>query len=146
MQRHPLVHRHPVGILVAMTLSLSLPSGGAIPCCRAGDAGTAAVAELPKGFVAGEQRPPGDTPAIKVPGGWMTPYEETIPGTEVTFQMIPVPGGTFRMGSPANEADRNADEGPQYDVTIAPFWISRCEVTWAEYKAYMAACDLFKEM
>jgi formylglycine-generating enzyme required for sulfatase activity len=60
--------------------------------------------------------------------------------------MIPVPGGTLRMGSPAAEADRGADEGPQYDVAIEPFWIGRCEVTWAEYKSYMAACDLFKAM
>ena len=50
------------------------------------------------------------------------------------------------MGSSAAEADRGADEGPQYDVAIEPFWIGRCEVTWAEYKAYMAACDVFKAM
>ncbi|MFM9197132.1 MAG: formylglycine-generating enzyme family protein, partial [Planctomycetia bacterium] len=82
----------------------------------------------------------------KVPGGWMVAYDETIPGTDVTFRMIPVPGGTFRMGSPAAEADRDTAEGPPYDVAIEPFWIGRCEVTWAEYKAYMAACDLFKAM
>jgi formylglycine-generating enzyme required for sulfatase activity len=76
----------------------------------------------------------------------MGAYDETIPGTDVTFRMIPVPGGKLRMGSPADEADRGADEGPSYDVTIEPFWIGRCEVTWSEYKAYMAACDLFKAM
>jgi formylglycine-generating enzyme required for sulfatase activity len=74
----------------------------------------------------------------------MVAYDETIPGTEVTFRMVPVPGGTFRMGSAESEADRTSDEGPQVDVAIEPLWMGRCEVTWSEYKAYMAACDLFK--
>jgi formylglycine-generating enzyme required for sulfatase activity len=132
-----------------LALSLALPAqlGGPVACCLAAEDGAAAVADSPAaGFVAGEQRPEGDGPAIKVPGGWMVAYDETIPGTDVTFRMIPVPGGTLRMGSPAAEADRGADEGPQYDVAIEPFWIGRCEVTWAEYKSYMAACDLFKAM
>ncbi|MFM8705957.1 MAG: formylglycine-generating enzyme family protein, partial [Planctomycetia bacterium] len=29
---------------------------------------------------------------------------------------------------------------------VGPFWMGRCEVTWGEYKPYMAACDLFKAM
>jgi formylglycine-generating enzyme required for sulfatase activity len=37
-------------------------------------------------------------------------YTETIPGTSVTFDMVAVPGGTFVMGSPANEPGR-ADAG-----------------------------------
>jgi len=106
--------------------------------------GTAADATATPGFVAGDQRPAGDGPAVKVPGGWMVAYDQTIPGTEVTFRMIPVPGGVLRMGSPSGEPDRGPDEGPQFDVKIEPFWIGRCEVTWGEYKAYMAACDLFK--
>ncbi len=34
----------------------------------------------------------------------MKPYVETIPGTELKFEMVPIPGGTFVMGSPAGEA------------------------------------------
>ncbi|NBX29485.1 formylglycine-generating enzyme family protein, partial [bacterium] len=102
---------------------------------------TAAAAD--PGFVPGDTRPPGDGPAIQVPGGWMVAYDDTIPGTNVTFRMVPVPGGRFRMGSPDAEAGRSADEGPVFEVDIAPFWMGRCEVTWAEYKRYMAACDLF---
>ena len=133
--------------MLAWSLALAAPLGGSLACCLAAEGGATAVAEsAAAGFVAGEQRPEGDDPAIKVPGGWMVAYDETIPGTDVTFRMIPVPGGTLRMGSPAAEADRGADEGPQYDVAIEPFWIGRCEVTWAEYKAYMAACDVFKAM
>jgi formylglycine-generating enzyme required for sulfatase activity len=106
----------------------------------------AVVAEECPGVVHGAERPEGDGPAVRIEGGWMVPYDETIPGTEVTFRMIPVPGGTFRMGSPTDEADRSADEGPAFEVKVEPFWIGRCEVTWGEYKTYMAACDLFKAL
>jgi formylglycine-generating enzyme required for sulfatase activity len=102
----------------------------------------AASAAASPGFVPGDARPQGDGPAIQVPGGWMVPYAETIPGTDVTFQMVPVPGGRFRMGSPDAEAGRTGDEGPSFEVEVAPLWIGRCEVSWAEYKRYMAACDL----
>jgi formylglycine-generating enzyme required for sulfatase activity len=76
----------------------------------------------------------------------MVPYEETIPGTEVAFRMVPVPGGTVHVGSPEGEADRTSDEGPQFDAAIDPFWMGSCEVSWGEYKAYMSACDLFKAL
>ena len=98
------------------------------------------------GFVPGPEKPLGDGPAIQVPGGWMVAYDETIPGTDVAFRMIPVPGGRFRMGSPDAEASRTTDEGPAFEVGLDPFWIGRCEVTWGEYKRYMAAFELFKAM
>ena len=41
----------------------------------------------------------------------MVPYIEKIPGTDVTFEMIPVPGGEFLMGSPANEAIATMTKG-----------------------------------
>jgi formylglycine-generating enzyme required for sulfatase activity len=67
----------------------------------------------------------------------MQPYVETIPGTPVTFAMTPIPGGTFLMGSPQGEPGRNADEGPQHEVTIRPFWMSTMEVTWDEYDRFL---------
>jgi len=89
---------------------------------------------------------PGEWWFVQVAGGWMTPYEETIPGTDVRFRMVPVPGGTFRMGSPDGEDGRSADEGPCFEVRVEPFWMGQHEVTWGEYKRYMAACDLFIAM
>jgi sulfatase modifying factor 1 len=122
----------PAGLLVVVGILL------AGPAVAGGHAGP--------GFVAGDARPPGDEPAVAVAGGWMVPYEETIPGTDVTFRMIPVPGGTFRMGSAEGEPGRTPAEGPAFQVSVAPFWIGRNEVTWREYKRYMAACDLFIAM
>jgi sulfatase modifying factor 1 len=106
--------------------------------------GTVVADDSHPGIVLGDAKPVGDGPAVRLEGAWMVPYDETIPGTDVAFRMIPVPGGTFRMGSPADEADRSADEGPVFEIKVEPFWIGRCEVTWAEYRTYMAACDLFK--
>src|SRR5262249_42506103 len=63
-------------------------------------------------------------------------YTETIPGTKVKFKMVPIPRGTYRMGSPAGEEGPKADEGPPPPVTGKPFWMGACEVTWDEFDAY----------
>jgi hypothetical protein len=51
-----------------------------------------------------------------------------------------IPAGTFTMGSPASEQDRDSDEGPQTQVTISRgFWLGRHEVTQAEYQAVIGS-------
>ena len=75
-------------------------------------------------------------PSVPIEGGFMVPYTVTVPGSEVTFEMIPIPGGEFMMGSPENEKDRRKDEGPQAKIAVAPFWMGKHEVTWAEYNIY----------
>jgi formylglycine-generating enzyme required for sulfatase activity len=63
-------------------------------------------------------------------------YTETIPDTKVRFTMVAIPGGTYLIGSPRNQAGRSADEGPQHPVAIRPFWMGKTEVTWDEYNLY----------
>ncbi|MFM8618225.1 MAG: formylglycine-generating enzyme family protein, partial [Opitutaceae bacterium] len=59
-------------------------------------------------------------------------------GTAFTF--VEVPAGRFIMGSPAGEAGRAADEGPQREVTISrSFWLGKHEVTQAQWAAVMKA-------
>ena len=48
-----------------------------------------------------------------------------------------ITGGTFTMGSPANEPDRNDNEGPQRQVTVSSFYMGKCEVTQKEYQDVM---------
>ena len=67
----------------------------------------------------------------------MKPYSMKIPKTEVSFSMVPVPGGEFTMGTPATEAGRHDDEGPQHKVRVGPFWMAKFEVTWDEYRLFM---------
>ncbi len=66
----------------------------------------------------------------------MKPYTESLPGTNVKYEMIPIGGGTFTMGSPGTEPGRAADEGPLHEVTIRPFWMGKTEVTWDEYDQF----------
>lgn len=63
-------------------------------------------------------------------------YKETIPGSAVSFEMLPIPGGTFLMGSPPTEKERGADEGPRHPVTVTSFWMGKCEVTWDEFDLF----------
>jgi formylglycine-generating enzyme required for sulfatase activity len=54
--------------------------------------------------------------------------------------MIVIPAGKFTMGSPEDEPDRTASEGPPHEVTIAkPFAVSRFEVTFEEWDACAAS-------
>jgi sulfatase modifying factor 1 len=66
-------------------------------------------------------------------------FTEQIPGTDVSFDMVALPGGTFNMGSPDKEPLRNTDEGPVRKITLSRFWIARTEVTWDEYLAFFRA-------
>jgi formylglycine-generating enzyme required for sulfatase activity len=55
---------------------------------------------------------------------------------EAPTNMVFIPPGTFRMGSPTNEVGRSDDEGPQTDVIISRgFWMGKYEVTQGEYEA-----------
>jgi formylglycine-generating enzyme required for sulfatase activity len=71
----------------------------------------------------------------------MKPYTNTIPGSEVTYAMTPIPGGEFVMGSPDSEAERKADEGPQVKVKLSPFWMGTYEVTWDQFLLFVYPDD-----
>jgi formylglycine-generating enzyme required for sulfatase activity len=59
---------------------------------------------------------------------------------EAPTNMVFVPPGTFRMGSPTNEVDRWDNEGPQTAVTISRgFWMGKYEVTQGEYLAVIGS-------
>lgn len=65
-------------------------------------------------------------------------YTEQVPGTAVAFNMIAVPGGTFKMGSGDSEPFRKEDESPVRNVTVSPFFMAELEVTWDMYWAFYA--------
>jgi formylglycine-generating enzyme required for sulfatase activity len=91
--------------------------------------------------------PAGNPPPAAVPDAQaakpedMKAYVEPIPNTAVKFRMLPIPGGSFLMGSPESEADREDHEGPQVKVEIAPFWMEEHEVTWDEYRIFQFSQD-----
>lgn len=67
----------------------------------------------------------------------MEDYAVTIPGSDVSFTMLPIPAGEFLMGSPDDEAGRKNDEGPRAKVRVSPFWMGKTEVTWNEFELFM---------
>ena len=50
--------------------------------------------------------------------------------------MVLIPGGTFTMGSPESERQRQADE-TQHQVTVSAFYVDPHEVTQQDYQAVM---------
>ena len=63
-------------------------------------------------------------------------FTEQIPGSPVSFKMIAIDGGTFKMGSPEKEPFRNTDESPQHEVTVSPFFMAEVETTWDQFWAF----------
>jgi formylglycine-generating enzyme required for sulfatase activity len=58
--------------------------------------------------------------------------------------MVFIPPGTFRMGSPEDEVDRRGSEGPQTAVTISRgYWMGKYEVTQREYLEVMGSNPSF---
>ena len=58
-------------------------------------------------------------------------------------EMVVIPAGTFMMGSPASEEDRDDDEGPQHPVTLRSFAMGVKAVTFDEWDACVrgGGCD-----
>ena len=88
--------------------------------------------------------PPQEPPAE--PAGSMKPYVETIPGTDVKFEMLPIPGGTFDDGQPAERGEaRRGRRARSTPSRSRPFWMGKCEVTWEEYDQFAFSLDLKKK-
>ena len=78
-------------------------------------------------------------------GGYMVPYIHELGATGISFEMIPVPGGRVSVGSPEKEAGHRGDEGPMFEVELAPFWIGKTEVTWREFQGFMRTDSVFRK-
>jgi formylglycine-generating enzyme required for sulfatase activity len=74
----------------------------------------------------------------------MKSYSELIEHSPAKIELLPIKGGKFMMGSPATEANRRDDEGPQHEVTVAPFWMSKYEITWNAYEVWMSDTDILR--
>jgi formylglycine-generating enzyme required for sulfatase activity len=66
-------------------------------------------------------------------------YTETVTtkdGEKISFEMVLIPGGSFLMGSPVDEAGRLDDEGPQHKVRLDSFYLCQKEATIKIFMAY----------
>jgi formylglycine-generating enzyme required for sulfatase activity len=58
-------------------------------------------------------------------------------GDGVSIDMVYIPAGNFRMGSPKNETGLWKEEVPAHRVELDGFWMSKFPVTQAQYHAIM---------
>ncbi|BAZ25520.1 hypothetical protein NIES4073_64250 [Kalymmatonema gypsitolerans NIES-4073] len=58
-------------------------------------------------------------------------------GNGVTLEMVSIPAGSFKMGSPPGEKGRNENEGPQHTVNVPTFFLGKFEVTQEQYQQVM---------
>lgn len=63
-------------------------------------------------------------------------YEQPIAGTKIKIKMVPIPAGTFTMGSSAQDKNAQKDEMPQRTVQISPFWMGAYEITHDQFDPF----------
>ncbi|MDR3229736.1 MAG: formylglycine-generating enzyme family protein [Puniceicoccales bacterium] len=123
-----------------------------IPCARRAFAALAALAalllvvcntlgkpadgKLEKTGVAGQLRQPADATSLGPVAG--SPWRLRLPNN-VLLEMLPVAAGSFTMGSPRSEPEREPYEKgaeAQHRVNITkPYWLGKYEVTQAQWQA-----------
>jgi formylglycine-generating enzyme required for sulfatase activity len=59
------------------------------------------------------------------PGAKLEPFVETLPGSVVKIRMLPIPGGTVKIGDQT--------------VTVKPFWMARTETPWEAFDVFTAS-------
>ena len=64
-------------------------------------------------------------------------YDQTVAGTPISMKMMPIPAGSFSMGSPDKEKGHEADESPVKKVQIDSFWMAAYEMTFDIYSFFM---------
>ena len=61
---------------------------------------------------------------------------DPVPPVAANDDFALINGGTFQMGSPANEPERSSDE-IQHSVTVSSFYMAKTEISQREYQAVM---------
>jgi len=85
-----------------------------------------------------------DTPApAPIPPAPVVVSKPVVPNPPARLafepEMVLIPAGSFLMGSPAGEADRDADEGPQHQVQVPAFALGKYEVSFDQWDACVSA-------
>ena len=73
-------------------------------------------------------------------------YEENLGDRCRPLEMMRIPAGSFLMGSPEDELERSPNEGPQHQVTLARFFMSRHPITQAQWRVVAAVPQVNREL
>lgn len=63
-------------------------------------------------------------------------YTQEIKNESITIDMVPIVGGSFVMGTSSEHA-KNPDETPEHNVSVNDFWMSKYEISWQQYDAFV---------
>ena len=78
--------------------------------------------------------------AVQMTAGRAETFERTLPATLI--HTVFIPKGTFQMGSPASEPNRNSTRETQHEVTLTKdFRMGKYTVTFAQYDAFCEATN-----
>ncbi len=72
-------------------------------------------------------------------------YTEKL-GEDIGLDMMSIPGGTFLMGSPDDEPERENYESPQHEVTVSPFFLGRYTITQAQWRIVASYPQIDREL
>ncbi|MDZ8025978.1 MAG: formylglycine-generating enzyme family protein [Nostoc sp. DedQUE11] len=72
-------------------------------------------------------------------------YVEDL-GSGIELEMVLIPGGSFLMGSPEDELERDDSESPQHLVNIQQFFIGKYPVTQAQWQVVAAMSQVNQEL
>ena len=74
-------------------------------------------------------------------------YTEALEGLggAIPLQMVLIPPGTFTMGSPEDEPEREEDE-VQHEVTVPDFFMGRYPVTQAQWRFVASLPPINREL
>ena len=70
-----------------------------------------------------------------------TAYRQEIETSNLNFEMLPIKGGKFLMGSPPDDSNRGENELLSHEVEVTDVLIGKYEVTWDEYELWMINLD-----
>ena len=68
-------------------------------------------------------------------------YRQEIVTSELSFEMMPIKGETYSMGSSASDENRGKNELLSRKVNVSDFWMGKYELTWDEYELWMINLD-----
>jgi len=73
-------------------------------------------------------------------------YDEALGEGVLPLRMMQIPAGTFLMGSPKDELERQESEGPQNEVTLSRFFMGKYPITQAQWRVMAALPQVEREL
>ena len=116
-------HAWHVGLYNDKVSDLIKTSSSSVRCVRGGRQNQAAIG--PK-----QESTPSGTVIDQATGSWIEPV--------TGMKFLRIPGGTFMMGSPFSEKDRDGNE-TQHTMSVGKFLLAETEVTQAQWKTVMGS-------